>query len=382
MKGIFITGAHAAALQQTSSTLVASGMQAALPAQRTEPLDLAFWHEQVLAATAEDAQAGQPAANPSRLWDQLAGDIWVANIKSSVWGWADTRITWLLDYWLGFETRLYFILVVNSPPHALASALFGQGEPASADAVMQQWQLHHEALLRFYNRNPKRCLLVDADDCARNPSALVALCNQQWGLGLVPPQAADAVVAPQGALAQFLTAQLSQQYPQAASLQHEIQATVTRLGADAGNPAAPGAAGLAPIIEDYRQLLDRSAEHAQLAAQQQENELMLTQLHQVQEELERYFLNVQTLQGQLDAAQQEQKAQQQKAARDRTQQDAAQAALKAELAQARQALQAAEQLKTQLEQQLGKNQQQEAAQAQLYQKQLAELAAQHSRSNS
>lgn len=409
MKGIFITGAGAAALQGVSSTLMASGMKPAVPALRGEPVDLDFWHEQVFAAAPDDAQKLRAAINPSRLWDQMASDIFVANIKSEVWGWAGTRCTWLLDYWLEFEPRLNFILVVVSPQQALASALFAQGEPASVDTVVSQWQLIHQELLRFYHRNSKRCLLVDAEDCARNPQALVDRCNQHWQLDLVPADVPEVKVAPHGALGQYLAYQLSKDYPQSTSLQHEILATAARLGLETVNPAEPGAPELAVIVEDYRLLLDRSAEQAQLhqlcsqletqgathaqslaelagaqqqavainAAHQKENELLLLQLHQVQEELEQYVLKSQPLQSQLDAVRQEQQSIFHTAAQERSHQDAIHAALKAELAEAREALRVAEQHNANLQLQLSERHDHEAAQSLLHQKSLTDLAAQH-----
>ena len=290
MRGICVTGANPLNIQCVADVLQSAGMKAAQAAKRDEPVDMAFWHEQVMAAAAEEFEGLQAIGNPGRLWEQMASDIFVANIKSKVWGWADTRSTWLLDFWLGFEPRLNFILVVTSPQQALANAMAAGGDAISVDEVMAQWQLYHQELLRFYHRNPQRSILVDAQECMEKPQALLERCNLHWKLSLAQEASAACTAAPQDALALYLANQLCRAYPETASLQHELAATVMQLGSTQQLRALDPS----QIIASYHALRDRSAELQQLKAAQEELAALVEEeaalansLHEAQQESQR-----------------------------------------------------------------------------------------------
>src|SRR5262252_5229884 len=119
MKSICITGAFPTDVLPISEILQRGGMARSRPIVRDPSMDMAFWHEQVLAAITQESDEA-PLLDPGRLWTQLASDIFAANIDSPVWGWADCRSLWLLDYWLKFDPRVYFVLVTAPPHQALA----------------------------------------------------------------------------------------------------------------------------------------------------------------------------------------------------------------------------------------------------------------------
>ena len=407
MNSLCITGVALPDLQLVTHLLQHAGMAQPLPAQRPEPIDIDFWHQRIIAMADADADFGEPApiTQVGKLWDQLAGDIFAANIAAPLWGWANVNSTWLLDYWLAFDPRLKFILVCTAPQHLLASAITTDADATQVqvDALMNAWQAHHQELLHFYHRHPQRCLLLDAQDCAAHPQALIERCNAHWKLSLPSPAHSLPHQLQHAPLGQYLAQQIYQNYPQAASLQHEIAATLNWLG------SAPGTANATArqfepteLISDYRALrqalfqqtqlaetgqqakiyllgenerltqklqnlatanadltlavaewatlhktetqaksaataqrdalaqekaalLSAHAAQAELAARQltqaqteaqtqaqtlgkevqeakQENELLLLQLHQVQEELEQYFLGKQALQQQIDSS--------------------------------------------------------------------------------
>lgn len=261
MKSICITGAFQPDLQMVSDILQQGGMKLSTPVKRDASIDMAFWHEQVLAMAKEESGEIQPIPEPGKLWEQLASDIFVANIKSTLWGWEDSRSVWLLDFWLNFDPRLNFILVCESPQKTLARAMTNGAEAVSVGTVMNTWQAHHEELLRFHHRNPHRSLLVDAHDCAERPRALIERCVAQWKLSLPFVVAAVSPHQVPDSLALYLGHQLCQDYPDSIGLQHELAATVTHLGE---MEQVPNTAECAPeparIIADYRNLRDRSAE--------------------------------------------------------------------------------------------------------------------------
>ncbi|SFI58277.1 hypothetical protein [Nitrosomonas sp. Nm34] len=269
MKSICITGAVQSNLQIVANILHQAGMKESKPVKNDNSVDIRFWHEQVMALTMEDFGSAQSIANPGRLWEQLASDIFVANIKSRIWGWSDTYSTWLLDYWLGFEPHLNFILVCISPQQMLASVMATETETLSVEMVMNTWQAYHQELLRFHLRNPQRSLLVDFNECISYPENLVKHCTEQWKLPLTTSFDSIQFEVTTDPLAIYLAHQLCQDYPQVTSLHHELAATLTHLSnGDQTNKTST--LGPTQIIAGYRALCDRSAELRQIQAVEEE----------------------------------------------------------------------------------------------------------------
>ena len=229
MNSICITGAAPADLQSVASILQQAGMAPARAAKREQPVDMAFWHEQVMGLNGQQAEAAQTIPTVGKLWEQLAGDVFMANLDTPLWGWADTRSTWLLDYWLGFEPALKFILVCVSPQQMLAAAMSTQTQAVSVAELMTSWQAHHQALLRFAQRQPQRCLLVDVSECAGYPQGLIERCAAKWKLPLAEPAASFDAPAEQDQLVLYLAQQLCAEHPQTATLQRELAGAITRL---------------------------------------------------------------------------------------------------------------------------------------------------------
>ena len=263
MKIICITGDSSAALAQAAGLLLQAGMQAPNPAGRAEPIDMAHWHQQVTAAAFDDAQAPYAIVEPGRLWEQLAGELVMANAKTKVWGWADTLSVWLLDFWAEFEKRQYFVLVCTTLEHTLAQAMTAGTAPGAVQGLVDSWQSHHQHMLQFYHRHPQRCVLVDADDLAAHPLAFVQRCAKQWKMPL-DGQALSAGALTAGPLvtdplAHYLARDICQGYPQVSSLQGELGATMLPLGE---HPI-----GQAPVIDtviaQYQQLAQDAAQLSQ-----------------------------------------------------------------------------------------------------------------------
>lgn len=263
MKCICITGAIQSDLEVVSNIFSQVGMQLPKKANRGDLIDIASWHEQAEIIDAEEAKPGHTLANPGRFMEQLAGDIFVANNKSDCWGWADVRSAKLLDFWVNFDPRLYFVCVYVSPQQMLANAMSSWAEIESVGAVMAAWQTHYQQLLRFHLRNPQRSLLVDVSECVKYPHLLIERCVEQWTLKIDVPVAAEPRSIEYDSLALYLAEQLCQDYPQAVSLQHELVATLSHL-ADVDQAANTTLLLPEHIIADYRDLKDRSVEQALL----------------------------------------------------------------------------------------------------------------------
>ena len=92
MTPLFITGSPAH-VQPLLDHLHASGLQPALPLPRDARITLANWHQRVLA---DHSGARGPVA-PGRMWEQLAIDLFLANIDQPQWAWGHPDSLALLD---------------------------------------------------------------------------------------------------------------------------------------------------------------------------------------------------------------------------------------------------------------------------------------------
>jgi len=237
--------------------------------------------------------------------------------------------------------------------HHLARLMETQ-DAASLDleALITSWQQYHAYLLQFYHIHQDRCLLVDIHDCAAQFNTLMQTCRDKWDLPLadIPEPGSEEYPLP-APLARHIAAGFTGNHPEAASLWNEIQATVSRLTPDT---TPPDDVSFSHVARSYQTIKDRSAElrlisdlENQLAILQkqvqdsagqleqqkkvavqkdselkqketrfkeleqkhqettEENDLILQQLHQVQEELESIFLKKQETEQQLKQREQQ-----------------------------------------------------------------------------
>lgn len=237
------------------------------------------------------------------------------------WGGLDARACWAVDALTEAWPQAGFLVFVEAPAAALAAwlAAGGAGDPADA---LQCWRAGARRLLHHAHRYPARCLLVDAAEARTRVAALATLCAERFGLALSGVAPAPAAVEPLGAAlgaalaagdreAQTLYAELhaacqpldetAAELPPAdagidaaAAVQrwHEIQRTAARLRDDKAmleqerDATAAAARSLQSELDDAKRRAD---------AAQGENDLLLLQLHQVQEELEHYYLECKKL---------------------------------------------------------------------------------------
>lgn len=303
MKSFCITGGSQRDVELVESMLRLAGLNAPKPSVKDASINIGYWHEQVQgilnADRLERSEAGGiggeedvftggdafgnslPGEFPGRLWEQLACDIFMANMDADTWGWADTRSLDVLDYWRDFESRLCFVLVTTSLERMLAEHVMGPGAILDTPELVEKWQARNEALLRFHHRNPTRCQLVDAGGCVRDPDAFVRCFSSRWGVSLRAETGFPIVSGSHSPIAVRLARSLAAPYARATALQRELDATVSHIESELRS--ADCLADIASEVMEYRRLHQMSAELQQAKAD-------LNESVQARAELERKIL--------------------------------------------------------------------------------------------
>jgi hypothetical protein len=170
-----------------------------------------------------DANVCAPQS-PGKLWQDLATDLFLANLSNETWGWADARSTWLLDFWSRFETQIRFVLVYASPARGVAEMLVNGGYSLEAlPTLVSDWMRWNAELLRFSVQHSERCFLVNSDAIER-PEQLVESINATLDLNLVCPSDGPRNSAGSAdAIATTLVSGLIEEFHEAMSLYRQLE---------------------------------------------------------------------------------------------------------------------------------------------------------------
>ena len=321
MKIILTCGHPYSGHQAVAELLQHCGVADALPSRNNQysPAALQSKIFEVYEWNAENST--HPLTEPGKIWQELGGDLFMGNLSQPLWGWSDHQTVWLMDFWKAFDPQIRFLLVYSAPEFLVCNMLQQQVDaPEDMDVILNGWHRYNTELLRFYNRNRDRCLLVNAQTALQQPSVLLEKMADAFALKLQLPteEARQNTSRVAAGLACSLISNTSptdqnalyQELESAAdiissgvkpSTQERLQAwsEYNRLILELHNNAS--------LTEQQQQeLTTLKAQQAELEQQthnnlnkqqelEQENELLLLQLHQVQEELEQHFLNNQEL---------------------------------------------------------------------------------------
>jgi hypothetical protein len=255
MNSVCITGYLSTDLSLVEEFLKQAGMQAALPSQRDNSMSISVWHQQVAALLAKDKKEAndEPVSrvNLGRLWEQLASDIFISNLNSQTWGWADTRSGSLLPFWKSFDPQLRFVLVVCSPERLIAHAIESSDGTLNVEQMIDQWQSYTEALLKFYKENPNRSVVINVQDCVDQPASFLQTLNKKWGLQLNKVHFPNIPKLGFSDLARYLAAGLVQASATHKDLSDKLLKNVTLNASGSQRYVAPS---LAELMQWYRKM--------------------------------------------------------------------------------------------------------------------------------
>jgi hypothetical protein len=314
-RSLLIVGHPMSDYRRVEAVLQGVGMMPAKPTLQQElaPADISA-HLLKRAGIAPDFSKKIEQLVPSPIWQILALDLFMGNSDAGFWGWSDPQSIYLLDYWCATDPAMHFVFVYDSLEHVLVRASAGRElSPETISNLVNEWHCFYSALLHFYHRHGDRCLLVHAEQACINPDGFdKALASRlqrplerdisnsvvSMALDLLEASLAYNLVEDQHAWrCDYEELQSHADFPLVAGRSSNSLAAwngFSRLTAQIHLQNESLAAAKMQLAETQAQLGISQAEKAQIEAslteQKQESELLLLQLHQVQEELERYFL--------------------------------------------------------------------------------------------
>ena len=318
MKIILTCGHPYSGHQAVAELLQYCGVANALPSRNNQysPTSLQSKIFEVYEWDVEDST--YPLPELGKVWQELGSDLFMGNLSQLLWGWSDHQTVWLLDFWKDFDPQIRFVLVYSAPEFVICNMLQQQVDaPSDMDSILAAWNRYNTELLRFYNRNRDRCLLINAQTALQHPSVLLEKMADAFTLRLQLP-AEEARQNTSRVAAGLACSLISNTSPtDQNALYQELESTADIISSG----VRPSTQERLQAWSEYNRLIRELNNNASLTEQQQqeletlkaeleqqthnnlnkqqeleqENELLLLQLHQVQEELEQHFLNNQEL---------------------------------------------------------------------------------------
>lgn len=187
--------------------------------------------------------------------------------------------------WLDNGAERHCLIFWRVPCVAIA---YGMKEGIAPDQALAQWKTIAKQLSVLIRRNRHRITLAETTQAELKPGMLAMRLNQRFDLGLTRPEAPAAVPMDQGVIEVLIARSAVLADKQVRRLAAKLQ--------EVSLPLAPNYHDLLPHPRDaWRQLEEmKSSQKARVSIAnqdlQEENELLVQQLHEVQEELEFYYL--------------------------------------------------------------------------------------------
>lgn len=208
----------------------------------------------------------------------------------------------------GSDTNQYLLLHTR-PELAIARALDAGSSPEKA---LESWQHAAEQLLVFYKQHRKQAVMVEVLDASRHSNTLLDWLKTNHAafqdLANPLPEGLDTSSPAQPSeFSRLIAAQLVAQNAELQPLLAQLDACSIPL---TDNQYGPPKVDVASVYQHVHE--QKNNEQAELTNLKEENKLILDQLFQVQEELEKYYLEAKAKKEQLTRKEQQFKSTQKK----------------------------------------------------------------------
>ena len=207
-----------------------------------------------------------------------------------------------LNFWLEVDPNAKALLHFDLPETTLARQLHrDQRNAYRAEQLQNHWQRDATQILELLQSTADRCLLIHGDSLQEHTPALQKILEERWEVTLSPPESTFEALTTPTPVEQLLAGGLLLDHLDIQEMYAELLAQCTEAPAHQYHETR-FVEMLRLHWDDYAQLestnyLEREQTKQQdgLKEAEEENELLLLQLHQVQEELEHYFLEYKKL---------------------------------------------------------------------------------------
>lgn len=306
MKTLILCSNPGVPLEPITKLLEHAGLSKGLNSKKKDQ-SFEQWHEQVFDANGQDCSGlfiKQPL-KPGKNWQNKAERLLHANKSNKQWYWSASKAGWLLDFWEELEPQHRFALIYSPPQIGICQSLLNVSKKnANLETIIQNWINYHKELLRFYHSHKKKCILVSYQQCLAYPDKFIKICkkNLSFNLNKKTSFQSDASVNKIQSIEQLLFYQTIKHYPEIDILFQELEASATPFCKQKKNKSVIKSNNKKQLIIVWQEYRNLKKDHRKIEQYEQqtkeleiENELLLLQMHQVQEELELYFLKYQDL---------------------------------------------------------------------------------------
>lgn len=178
MNKIIIVGHPKCGLEGIESLLIECGMSKALPSRR-EGLSPKEIVSTICRANGLSTLDWLQSSNQLKqlkvapIWHGMALDLMLGNIDQPLWGWADSQVIYLLDYWKSLDPKIVFVLVYDTLE--TLSKQFSESvlSEDSLQRSVDSWVSYNSALLDFYQKNKGRSVLVHSQQVHKSVKSYV-----------------------------------------------------------------------------------------------------------------------------------------------------------------------------------------------------------------
>ncbi len=331
---ILVVGHPLSAYENVIALLESAGINAAKPSKNEKmlPSDISkalLKTHQSHANSNEEIH--QLAVSP--VWNGLALDLFLGNVDQKLWCWADSEAIALLDYWKSLDNKLAFMFVYDSPTEFLIRASKEKKNLSAKqfEEMLQEWKQYNKAILNFYYRNKEKSILVHTRQVEENKHHYLEHLNTAIGLPIdttvnctALSEQTDISTPHKNAidhkmLHYFFAQNIIQEFPEIVEVYEELQSVATLFFEDTLQPHTSmqemflntlkvedhyaqtlgtyesSLQDTQQELEEQKTTLEQTKQHNETIAkekdeQEEENQLLLTQLHLVQEEIEKHYI--------------------------------------------------------------------------------------------
>ncbi|MEE9328346.1 MAG: hypothetical protein V3U71_13755 [Cocleimonas sp.] len=295
MKPLLIIGHPLSGLESIETILQQHGMSEAKPS-RIQQLTPSEVSNKILQAGSNNIgfeKSNFHQVSASKIWNELALDLFLANTKQDFWGWSDTQSIFLLNYWRSIEPNLKYLLVYNSPETSLTSLFQGRSiNKAELKLAADKWENYNKELISFHYNNPDNCLLVHAGEANKNITQFINLISTFIGMNFKQKSSLSTRDTNEShPLNSFFAHNAVQHFPFVHESFEELQSI-------ANLPLLDEESDIIKCLHTWnhfqevhqQQIVKTNKQLDTIKATKNDNELIIYQINQLQEELDNYYL--------------------------------------------------------------------------------------------